>query len=273
MRLFLLILISLLIPTLLFSGIPTEEDLTIFLDEINKLFALTINGGNFNSSFYLAGIPHFNIETGVSSLESSIKNPEGEETIKTSISMFHLKGSMGVFKGFTPTPSWKGFLGIETGVKGSISPLLGTLNQFKEKYPYSLSLITKLNLLKNYGFIPAISFSFEYSYLFDGQFKFFDKQTEETAFCSFKLTTLYYHLDIRENLRLVEIYTGIGWVSPTLKGNYEVNDATGDITFKPGTLSKLYFGLTVPAELIDVNLEFGKSQTYGFYGIALGFRM
>lgn len=273
MRLLFLTFLFLLIITLLFAEIPTEQNLRIFLGELNNPIALTVNGGNFNSSFYLAGIPHFNIETGVTSLGFSIKDPVGMGTIKTNISMFHLKGSFGLFKGFSPTRSWKGFLGIETGVKGFTSPLLGTFNQYKERYPYGFLVTTKLNLLKNSGFIPSISFSFDYSYLFDGKLKFIDRQTNEKASCSFHQNSLYYHFAIRENLGLVHLYTGFGWLSPTLKADYVIEENEGALTSEPETLNKFYFGLTVPVELIDINLEFGKSQSYGYYGAALGFRM
>ena len=272
MRLLFPALLSLLLITSLFAGIPTEQDIRTFLDEINQPFILSINGCNFNSSFFLSGIPHFNVETGMTGLEFSIKNPKGEDTFKNTISTFYLKGSMGIFGGFTPVSSWRGFLGIEIGAQGSISPMLGTLKQYKQKNPFSASFVSKLNLLKNYEFIPTVSFSFEYTYVFDTKFRF-SNHTEGHASCSFNINSLYYHFDIRENLGLVNIYAGIGWISATLNGNYIIEENEGDYRVEPGILSKFNLGLTVPVELIDVNLEFGKSGSFGFYGAALGFRM
>jgi len=273
MKLLFSILLSLCITASLFCGIPQEKDISTFFDEVNKPFALSINGCNFNSSFYVGGIPHFNIEAGVTGLGFNIKKPDGKGDIKCAISMFSVEGNMGIFKGFSPAPLWSGFLGFEAGVRGSITPLFGALNEYKQKYPYGFSGLAKLNLLKNIGFIPAVSFSTEYSYLMAPKFRFSDIQTGEESFCSFSQSSFYYHFDIRENIGLVYIYTGTGWISSTIEGNYDTEENERDINSESETSNKFWFGLTIPVELIDVNLEFGKAGPYGFYGAALGFRM
>lgn len=262
----------LFLTSLLFSA-PTEQDIKTFLEEINTPFSLGVNGGNFNSSFYSGGIFHFNLETGVTGLEFEIKNPEGEGQINCAISMFHVKGTAGIFSGFTPASSWQGFLGLEAGTKLFISPLFGTLNEYRKTFPYGFSLLSKLNLLKNRGFIPALSFAFEYSYLANTDFEFGDAFSGEQSICSFNHSSFYYHIDVRENIGLFDLYGGYGWISPTLKGNYETEFRKGDVSFSPTNIGKYYFGITVPVYLVDVNLELGKSGPYGFYGAAFGFRI
>jgi hypothetical protein len=265
-------LITIFSTSLLFSA-PTKQDIETFLEEINTPFSLGISGGNFNSSFYTGGILHFNLEAGVTGLGFDMKNPEGKGDINCSISMFHVKGTAGIFSGFTPVSSWQGFLGLEAGTGFFISPQFGQLNEYRGTFPYGFSLLSKLNLLKNRGFIPALSFTFEYSYLVDTDFKFGGGFSEEKSTCSLNQSSFYYHIDIRENIGLFNLYSGYGWILPTLKGKYETEYREGDITISPPNIGKYYFGITVPVYLVDVNLELGRSGPYGFYGAAFGFRI
>jgi|GEM_PF-3652351 len=267
-----LLFISMMTPSL-FAAVPTPQNMREFLTDFSEPLGITINGGNFNSSAYLSGIPHFNLESGVTALECEIKNPVGEGNLKTSISVFYAKATFGLFKGFNPTTSWKGFMGIETGIKGYGSPLFGTLNKYKEKSPFGLSLTGKLNLLKNKGLIPAFSFFFDYNSLLSMKFQFIDRQTHEKANSSINMSTFAYHLELRESLPLVDIYTGFAWLTPSMKGTYTINDYEREINYTQGTLTQFHFGIAVPVELIDVNLEVGKAGKLGYYGAALGFRM
>ncbi len=273
MKILLLFLLIFTVTVNLFTAVPTRQDMRTFLTDLSEPLGITANGGNFNSSIYLGGIAHFNLESGVTALGCNIKNPVGEGNVKTSISMFYFKGTFGIFSGFNPTGSWKGFLGIETAIKGYGSPLFGILKKYKEKSPFGFTLTAKANLLKNKGFIPCFSFSFDYGSLLATKFRFADAQLHDKANCSLTMTTFAYHLDLRETFLLVDIYTGFGWLVPSMNGTYTINDYDGEITYNQGTLTKFYFGIAVPVELIDVNLEFGKSGALGYYGAALGFRM
>lgn len=267
-----ILLIIILSTSLLFSA-PTKQDIETFMEEINTPFTLTISGGNFNSSFYTGGLLHFNLEAGITGLGFNMKDPEGKGDINCSISMFHAKGTAGIFSGFTPVSSWEGFLGLEAGTGLFISPQFGQLNEYRGTFPFGFSLLSKLNLLKNRGLIPALSFTFEYSYMADTDFEFGDSFSGEKSICSFNHSSFYYHIDIRESIGLFDLYTGYGWISPTLKGTYETGNREGDITISPPNIGKYYFGMTVPVYLVDVNLELGKSGPYGFYGAAFGFRI
>ncbi|OQX56668.1 MAG: hypothetical protein B5M53_00370 [Candidatus Cloacimonas sp. 4484_209] len=265
--------VLLFVSTSLSATIPSEQVLQEFLSDLNKPLALTINGGNFTSSSYLPGIPHFLVESGISGIQFNMRNPEGEGKIKTAISMFNIKANFGIFRGFSLMPNWKGFLGLEAGIKGSEFPLLGNLLKYKKKYPFIFSLSTKCNFIKSYHFIPNISFSFEYSQLFDEEFQFIDESKHETASCSFNHHSLYYHIDMREKFALVDFYAGIGWISSALQSDYTIVENTGSFTSENISINKFYFGITIPVELIDVSLEFGRSGSYGFYGAAFGFKM
>jgi hypothetical protein len=268
------ILLMALISTSAFAAIPSEPEMREFLNDLSIPFGVTSSGGIYNTSFYSGGIPHFNIDMGVTSSGAEIKNPEGQGDMKTTFSIFHLKGIGGLFKGFQPTSSWAGFLGLEVGAKLFTSPMFGGLNESSKGYPYGFSVLSKVNLLKNKNLTPALSFTFEYNSLLNGEFRFHDFNAGEVASCTYSISSLFYHIDIRERVGLVYLYSGFGWLSPSLKGTYTISNRETDFTSSDeGTLTKYYLGLSVPIELIDANLEIGKSETLGYFGASLGFRM
>jgi hypothetical protein len=273
MKVFLPLIILPFCLSLVSGAIPTEPSLNSFLEDLNIPFAIGINGCNFNSAINLAGTPHFNVNAGVTSTGASILDPLTDAEMKPTLSFFHIKGSAGLLKGFSPTPAWQGLFGLEVGVKGFATPLLGDIGKNKESYPYGFGGLAKLILLRGSDFIPSLSFSFEYTYLFNGAFEYHDYENQESAYCSFTLNTLYYHLDMMGRFNLASVHAGIGWLSPQLKSDYTIAAADGTFESEPVTLLKYYGGLSVPIELVDVSFEIGQADQNTFFGIGAGFRM
>jgi len=261
------------LPAILCAQIPSEQDIVDFLADLNTPLALTASGGIYNSSCNLAGIPHFNIDAGITSIGATIKDPVGQGDLNATISFFHVKATIGLLEGFNPAPLWKGLMGFEAGIKGFTSPLLGALYKHADGYPYGFGLLAKLNLLKEEGTIPAISFTFEYNSLLNTDFSFIDYATNTRASCSLTQSSFYYHLDLREKLGVVYVYTGIGWVMPSTDAEYTIDENEGAFTSESISLSKYHFGLSIPIDLVDVNLEVGQSESKSFFGASLGFKM
>jgi hypothetical protein len=273
MKLLVPITAVLLCSTMLSGAIPTQRSMTIFLDDLNIPFAVTANGCNFNSSLSLGGVPHFNINAGVTSAGAVIVDPTTEGETKPTLSIFHIKGTIGLLEGFGPTPSWQGLFGLELGAKAFVSPLFGDIGKDKDSFPYGLGGLAKISMLKGTEIIPDLSFSLEYTYLLNGAFKYHDYEAQETATCEFTLSSLYYHLDMMTKLNLVGLHAGIGWISPKLKADFTIADAEGIFESESVSLLKYYGGLSVPVDLVDVSFEIGQADQNTFFGIGVGLRM
>ncbi len=266
--------ISVLLCCAMLSGaIPTERSLTGFLDDLNIPFAVTVNGCNFNSSLYLGGIPHFNITAGITSTGTVITDPVTEGDINPTLSVFHVKGTAGLLKGFSPTPSWQGLFGLEVGVKTFAFPLFGDIGKDKESYPYGFGGLAKISMLGGSEFIPALSFSLEYTYLLNGAFEYHDYEAQESASCAFTLNSFYYHVDMIAKFNLANVHAGIGWITPNLKADYSIADMNRTFQTESITLLKYYGGLSVPIDLVDVSFEIGQAEQNAFFGIGVGLRM
>jgi hypothetical protein len=258
---------------ILTAAIPTERLMTDFLDDLNIPFAVTANGCNLNSSLYLGGTPHFNISAGVTSAATAITDPATGLDMEPTLSMFHIKGTAGLLEGFSPTSFWQGLFGLEVGAKTFVSPLFGDIGKNKEGFPYGLGGLAKVSILKGSEFIPALSFSFEYTYLLNGSFEYRDYEAQESATCAFTLSSFYYHLDMMTQFNLINVHGGIGWINPSLEADYTIVDSDGTFESESPSLFKYYGGLSVPVELVDVSIEIGQADQNTFFGIGAGFRM
>jgi hypothetical protein len=255
------------------GALPTERSMGIFLDDLTIPFAITTNGCNFNSSVYLGGVPHFNINAGVTSTGASITDPvTGAETSPT-LSMLEIKGTAGLLEGFSPASSWQGLFGLEAGVKTFLAPLFGDIGKDKEGYPYGFGGLAKLNILRGSEMIPSLSFSLEYTYLLNGSFEYHDYEVQESALCTFTLSSFFYHADMITQFNMVALHAGIGWVAPKLEGDYTISDTEGTFVSEAATLFKYYGGLTFPIDLVDVSFEAGQADQSTFFGIGVGLRM
>lgn len=273
MRLLVPAIAVLICHAVLFGALPTERSMNTFLDEISIPFAVVVNGCNFNSSLYLGGTPHFSINAGISSTGATITNAATQLEMKTTLSLFHVKGTAGLLQGLSPAPSWQGLFGLEVGAKAFATPLFGDIGKEKESYPYGFGGLAKISLLKGIEIVPSLSFSLEYTYLLNGAFEYHDYELQESARCEFTLSSLYYHFDMMSKFNIVGIHAGIGWIAPRLQGDYSIADEAGTFETESISLFKYYGGLSIPVDLVDVSFEAGQADQNTFFGIGAGFRM
>ena len=257
-------------------NVTSEEDVKSLLDQITPPLILTISGGPLATANTLGGLPHFRLGGGVQLLSVNFHEP-GKPTNDTThllIPSLAFQGRVGIFPGIRVAPGVGGILAVDGIYRLGYFPIKQLDN------PKYYSVGARVGLLRDRGFVPALSGSVMYStFMKKLEFSSEVSGVEVYHVIDYKMSIVSYRADFSKRLALFAPYVGLGLDDFNATANYTFHDALsllkGSRTWAyRKMLKRSYYGVQFGGAGFATTLELGSAEGGYFHfaaGMSVGF--
>jgi hypothetical protein len=244
----------------------TEAEVQNLLEEITDPLTLTISGGPLSSANTLGGLPHFRLGGGAQVLGLHFHQPGNPANDTQSIYLPSLafQGRLGIFPGIRATHAVGGILAVDGIYRLGYFPIQQLDN------PKFYSIGARVGLLRDRGFVPALSGNVIYSNFlktlaFSNVVELYGVQVPIYQVLEYKMSIVSYRVDLSKRLLLFTPYVGLGLDDFQATANYQYRDSTNTLqgnrtwNFKR-LLKRSYYGVQFGGAVFATTLELGFAE-------------